>query len=59
MTWLENTTVAPPAVYRSSTALIVLAETGSMASNGSSRNSTRGLCSKAAASAIFLRIPWL
>ena len=37
---------------------MILEVTGSMASNGSSRNSTRGLGSSAMANAVFLRMPW-
>jgi hypothetical protein len=36
---------------------IVSAETGSTASNGSSSTSSRGPCSSAVASPIFLRMP--
>ncbi len=57
ITWEEKTTVAPEAVYRSSTVRMVCAETGSTPSNGSSRKSTSGLCSSAEASPIFLRMP--
>jgi hypothetical protein len=35
----------------------VAADTGSMASNGSSSTSSRGVCSSAVAKVIFLRIP--
>ncbi len=57
MTWEEKTTVAPDEVYRSSTPRMVCADTGSTPSNGSSRNSTSGLCSRAAARPIFFRMP--
>ncbi len=57
ITWEEKTTVAPDEVYRSSTPRMVCADTGSTPSNGSSRKSTSGLCSRAAARPIFLRMP--
>ncbi len=57
MTWLEKTTVAPDAVYRSRTPRMVCAETGSTPSKGSSRKRTSGLCRSAAARPIFFRMP--
>ena len=58
-TCVENTTVPPPSQKRRNTSWMVCADTGSTDSNGSSRNSTRGACRIAAASATFLRMPWL
>ncbi len=57
ITWLDRTTVPPLAVYCSKTDRIVRADTGSTPSKGSSRKSTRGECSSAAARVTFLRIP--
>ena len=54
ITWLENTTVWPESVKRSSNDRITRVDTGSTASNGSSRNRTDGPCSSAAASADLL-----
>ena len=57
MTWLESSTEPPPATKRVRIRLTVAAETGSTASNGSSRTSSRGPCSSAVARPIFFRIP--
>ena len=50
-------TEPPPATNRCKIVRMVAADTGSTASNGSSRTSSLGLCSSAVASVIFLRMP--
>lgn len=57
MTWLEKTTVPPPATYRFRMSRMSAAETGSTASNGSSSTSTRGPCNNAQARPIFFFMP--
>ena len=57
MTWLESTMEPPSATNPRRIVLMVAAETGSTASNGSSSTSSRGACSSAVASPIFLRMP--
>ena len=57
ITWLERTTVPPVAAKSSRMPRMVRAETGSTASNGSSRTSRRGAWMRAHASVIFLVIP--
>jgi hypothetical protein len=57
MTWLEKTTVPPPATYRCRMSRISAADTGSTASNGSSSTRRRGACSSAQASPIFFFMP--
>ena len=57
MTWLEMITDPPASTKRWRMARMVAADTGSMASNGSSSTSSLGVCSSAVARVIFLRMP--
>jgi hypothetical protein len=57
ITWLEMITEPPASTKRRRIARMVAAETGSMASNGSSSTSSLGVCSSAVARVTFLRIP--
>jgi hypothetical protein len=57
ITWRDSTTDPPASTKRCRITRMVAADTGSIASNGSSRTSSRGVCSRAVARVIFLRIP--